>query len=97
MDNEWFRTSRSGLRKQAKERGAPHVFLEVAASNPLDEREAGMTSVAIEVEPVKDRPLARVTVEDDSPVGFRGRAREANRRRQAGNSGTRERHDPAVR
>jgi hypothetical protein len=71
MSSEWFLTSRSGLRKQAKERGAPHVFLEVAASNPLDEREAGMTSIIIEVEPVKDRPLARVVVEDDSPVGFR--------------------------
>jgi hypothetical protein len=71
MSNDWFETSRSGLRKQAKERGAPHVFLEVAASNPLDEREAGMTSIAIEVEPIKDRPLARVAVEDDSPVGFR--------------------------
>ena len=71
MSDDWFRTSRSGLRRQAKERGAPHVFLEVAASNPLDEREAGMTSITVEVEPVKDRPLARVVVEDDSPIGFR--------------------------
>ena len=30
MNNEWFSTSRAGLRKQAKERGAPHIFLEVA-------------------------------------------------------------------
>ncbi len=71
MSSDWFLTSRNGLRKQSKERGAPHVFLEVAASNPLDEREAGMTAVTIEVEPVKDRPLAKVVVEDDSPVGFR--------------------------
>jgi hypothetical protein len=30
-----------------------------------------MTSIIIEVEPVRDRSLARVVVEDDSPVGFR--------------------------
>src|SRR5208337_3357106 len=71
MNSEWFSTSRAGLRKQAKERGAPHIFLEVAASNPLDEREVGMTSITIQVEPIDGQPLANVVVEDDSPVGFR--------------------------
>ena len=71
MNNEWFSTSRAGLRKQAKERGAPRILLEVAASNPLDEREVGMTSITIQVEPIDGQPLAKVVVEDNSPVGFR--------------------------
>lgn len=71
MSNEWFSTSRSGLRKQVKERGAARIFLEVAASNPLDEREHGMTSITIQVEPVDGQPLANVVVEDNSPAGFK--------------------------
>ena len=62
MNNEWFSTSRAGLRKQAKERGAPRILLEVAASNPLDEREVGMTSITIQVEPIDGQPLAKVVV-----------------------------------
>ncbi|MHB9081977.1 MAG: hypothetical protein ACYC3X_31315 [Pirellulaceae bacterium] len=71
MSNEWFSTSRSGLRKQVKERGAARIFLEVAASNPLDERENGMTTITIQVEPVDGQPLANVVIEDNSPTGFK--------------------------
>ena len=70
MDGEWFLTSRTGLRKQAKERGAPNVFIELL-SNALDERESGMTTVNIEIAPIDGRPLAEVVVDDNSPVGFR--------------------------
>ena len=70
MRNEWFTTSRSGLRKQAKERGAPKVFIELV-SNALDERESGMTTVNIEVAPIEGRSQAKVVVDDNSPVGFR--------------------------
>lgn len=71
MSSEWFSTSRSGLRKQCKERGAARIFLEVAASNPLDERENGMTSITIQVEPIEGQPLANVVIEDNSPTGFK--------------------------
>ncbi len=70
MSSEWFSTSRSGLQKQAKERGAPKVLIELI-SNALDERQSGMTTVNIEIAPIEGRPLAKVVVEDNSPVGFR--------------------------
>ncbi len=70
MSSEWFSTSRHGLQKQAKERGAPTVFIELV-SNALDERDSGMTTVNIEIAPIECRPLAKVVVDDNSPVGFR--------------------------
>src|SRR5208283_4613860 len=70
MSNEWFSTSKNGLQKQAKERGASKVFIELV-SNALDERQSGMTTVNIEIAPMDGQPLAKVVVEDNSPVGFR--------------------------
>jgi hypothetical protein len=67
---DWFTTSKNGLRKQAEERGADKVFIELV-SNALDEREAGMTCVNIQVSPVEGGHWAEVFVEDNSPVGFR--------------------------
>lgn len=69
MSEDWFDVDKKGLARQAKERGAPRVFLELV-SNALDEHEAGMTEITLQVTPIPGRSLADVVVEDNSPVGF---------------------------
>ena len=69
MSENWFDVDKKGLARQAKERGAPRVFLELVA-NALDEHQAGMTEITLQVTPIPGRSLADVVVEDNSPAGF---------------------------
>lgn len=66
---QWFDTDKNGLNKQAKERGPAFIFLELI-SNALDERFSGVTEVNVSVEPVPNRSLCKVVVEDNSPRGY---------------------------
>jgi hypothetical protein len=66
--NEWFSVDRSGLGKQAEEHPKGRLIGELV-QNALDE--TGVTQIAVALVPVPGRPLADLTVEDDSPEGFR--------------------------
>ncbi len=68
MSKQWFDVDRTGLGKQAEEHGKGRLIGELV-QNALDE--AGVTRIDISVELVAGRPLADLTVEDDSPEGFR--------------------------
>src|SRR5262245_1241273 len=68
MSKQWFDVSREGLRKQAEEFSKGRLVGELV-QNALDE--AGVTQIAVTLAPVPGRPLADLTVEDDSPEGFR--------------------------
>lgn len=68
MTKQWFDVDRSGLGKQAEEMGKGRLIGELV-QNALDEE--GVTRIAITVALVPGRPLADLTVEDDSPEGFR--------------------------
>ena len=68
MKRQWFDVDKSGLGKQAEEHGKGRLIGELV-QNALDE--AGVTRIDISVELVAGRPLADLTVEDDSPEGFR--------------------------
>jgi hypothetical protein len=65
---EWFSVDRAGLGKQAEEHGKGRLIGELV-QNALDE--PGVTQIAVTLAPVPGRPLADLTVEDDSPEGFR--------------------------
>lgn len=67
--SQWFDADKDGLAKQAKERGPAFIFVELVA-NALDERFSGVTQVDVTVEPLPGRPMARVTVQDNSPRGY---------------------------
>src|SRR5436190_15472394 len=71
MAKQWFDIDKSGLGKQAEEQGKGRLVGELV-QNALDE--AGVTRVEITLSPVSGRPLAELTVEDDSPEGFRNLA-----------------------
>lgn len=71
MATNWFDVDRSGLGKQAEEQGKGRLVGELV-QNALDE--AGVTRVEITLSAVAGRPLADLTVEDDSPEGFRNLA-----------------------
>lgn len=71
MATHWFDVDRTGLGKQAEEQGKGRLVGELI-QNALDE--AGVTRVEITLSPVPGRPLADLTVEDDSPEGFRNLA-----------------------
>lgn len=68
MSKQWFDVDRAGLGKQAEQHGKGRLVGELV-QNALDE--AGVTQIDITLAPVPGRPLADLTVEDDSPEGFR--------------------------
>lgn len=68
MSNQWFSVSKDGLSKQAEEHSKGRLIGELV-QNALDE--AGVTQIAVTLVPVPGRALADLTVEDDSPEGFR--------------------------
>jgi hypothetical protein len=68
MTTQWFDVSRAGLGKQAEEHGKGRLIGELV-QNALDE--AGVTQIAVSLALVPGRPMADLTVEDDSPEGFR--------------------------
>ena len=65
--DSYFAVDRVGLRKLAFRHGAGWVVTELL-QNALDEE---VSRVDIVFEPVPNKPLARLRVEDDSPDGFR--------------------------
>src|SRR5258708_10751273 len=67
-EQQWFDVSKAGLGKQAEEHGKGRLIGELV-QNALDE--AGVTQIAVSLALVPGRPLAVLTVEDDSPEGFR--------------------------
>ena len=68
MAKQWFDVDRVGLGRQAEEQGKGRLIGELV-QNALDE--ADVTRIDITVALVPARPLADLTVEDDSPEGFR--------------------------
>src|ERR1700726_596538 len=64
----WFSVDKSGLGKQAEEHGKGRLIGELI-QNALDE--VGVTQIAVTLTLVPGRPLADLTVEDDSPEGFK--------------------------
>ena len=68
MTKQWFDLDRAGLSKQAEEHGKGRLIGELV-QNALDE--AGVTQIGMSLALVPGRPLAELTVEDDSPEGFR--------------------------
>ena len=71
MSKQWFDVDRAGLGKQAEEHGKGRLIGE-RIQNALDE--AGVTQIAVTLVLLPGRPLAEMTVEDDSPEGFRNLA-----------------------
>jgi hypothetical protein len=68
MTKQWFDVDKAGLSKQAEEHGRGRLIGELI-QNALDE--AGVTKIDVTLALVPGRPLADLTVEDDSPEGFR--------------------------
>ena len=68
MSNQWFDVGKAGLGKQAEQQSKGRLIGELI-QNALDE--AGVTQIAVNLALVPGRPLADLTVEDDSPEGFR--------------------------
>jgi hypothetical protein len=66
--NEWFSVDRAGLGKQAEQHSKGRLIGELV-QNALDE--PGVTQIAVSLALVPGRPLADLSVEDDSPEGFR--------------------------
>src|SRR5262249_14559522 len=68
MTKQWFDVDRAGLGRQAEEHGKGRLIGELV-QNALDE--PGVRQIAVTLALVPGRPLADLTVEDDSPEGFR--------------------------
>ncbi len=68
MTKQWFDVDKTGLGKQAEQHGKGRLVGELV-QNALDE--AGVTQIGVTLTLVPGRPLADLTVEDDSPEGFR--------------------------
>jgi hypothetical protein len=68
MTKQWFDVDRAGLGRQAEEHGKGRLIGELV-QNALDE--PGVTQVGVSLVLVPGRPLADLTVEDDSPEGFK--------------------------
>jgi hypothetical protein len=68
MSTQWFSVDKAGLGRQAQEQSKGRLIGELI-QNALDE--AGVTRIDIVLTPVTGRPLADLTVADDSPEGFR--------------------------
>lgn len=71
MSKQWFDVDRDGLGRQAEEHGKGRLIGELV-QNALDE--AGVTCIDINLAAIAGRPFADLTVEDDSPEGFRNLA-----------------------
>jgi hypothetical protein len=67
MSNQWFDVDKEGLRKLIEERGKGRLVAELI-QNALDE---DVKRIAVNLTAVPGRPLAALSVEDDSPEGFR--------------------------
>jgi hypothetical protein len=65
---QWFNVDKQGLGRQAEEAGKARLVGELI-QNGLDE--PGVTIIAVTLAPVPGQELADLTVEDDSPEGFR--------------------------
>ncbi len=68
MTKQWFDVDKAGLSRQAEQQSKGRLIGELV-QNALDE--AGVTHIAVTLAPVPGRPLANLTVEDDSPEGFK--------------------------
>jgi hypothetical protein len=68
MTKQWFDVDKAGLGRQAQEQSKGRLIGELV-QNALDE--AGVTRIDITLATVHGRPLADLTVADDSPEGFR--------------------------
>jgi hypothetical protein len=68
MNKQWFDVDKAGLSKQAEQHGKGRLVGELV-QNALDE--PGVTQIAVTLALVPGRPLADLTVEDDSPEGFK--------------------------
>jgi hypothetical protein len=68
MTTQWFSVDKAGLGRQAEEHSRGRLIGELV-QNALDED--GVTKIDITLALVPGRPLADLTVEDDSPEGFR--------------------------
>ena len=68
MSKQWFAVDKAGLGRQAEQHSKGRLIGELV-QNALDE--AGVTQIAVTLALVPGRPLADVTVEDDSPEGFK--------------------------
>jgi len=68
MSKQWFDVDKTGLSKQVEEQPKGRLIGELV-QNALDE--AGVTQIAVTVALVPGRPFGDLTVEDDSPEGFR--------------------------
>src|SRR5438093_8444055 len=68
MSRQWFDVDRAGLGKQVEQQSKGRLVGELI-QNALDE--TGVTQIAVTLVLVPSRPLADLTVEDDSPEGFR--------------------------
>src|ERR1700677_3802603 len=68
MKKQWFDVDRAGLGKQAEELSKGRLVGELI-QNALDE--AGVSQIAVTLALVPGRALADLTVEDDSPEGFK--------------------------
>ncbi len=66
--SQWFSVDRAGLGKQAEQHSKGRLIGELV-QNALDE--PGVTQIAVALAPLPGRPLADLTVEDDSPEGFK--------------------------
>jgi len=65
---DWFKVDKHGLAKLIEKKGKAWILFELL-QNAIDEQ--GVTKVQIELMPLANRPVVRLTVEDDSPEGFR--------------------------
>ena len=68
MTTNWFAVDKAGLGRQAEQHSKGRLIGELV-QNALDE--VGVTTIAITLAEVPSRPLADLTVEDDSPEGFK--------------------------
>ncbi len=68
MTKNWFSVDKAGLGRQAEQHSKGRLIGELV-QNALDE--AGVTQIAVTLALVPGRPLADLTVEDDSPEGFK--------------------------
>ena len=68
MTKNWFTVDKAGLGRQAEQHSKGRLIGELV-QNALDE--VGVTTINITLAQVPARPLADLTVEDDSPEGFK--------------------------
>ncbi len=68
MNSQWFDVDRVGLGRQAEQHSKGRLIGELV-QNALDE--VGVTTINITLASVPGRPLADLTVADDSPEGFK--------------------------